>query len=255
MSKFIMKLNKSEIKISLNTITICLLFLLKIMKVNGHIGEPCNKLLNICLPVSLTSHVYCDSNNVCRCKKQYPVVVGPHTCLQPKKVSERCSHPEECLHSDVNSYCTQTSYSSRCECKEGFAFDKDINQCVAELKPRKPSNAALMIPTAAGFLMACFSLLCCCALIWHNICRKHDFTRTLPQFPNERTRRTRTQTNHELSLNRRNLTNIGLNESQVNSHLPPYESVLILQDEPPPSYEESCKMAATSSDTNTQTKA
>ena len=38
--------------------------------VGAHIGEPCNSLFKICLPPS--PHIYCDDNNICRCKNDYP---------------------------------------------------------------------------------------------------------------------------------------------------------------------------------------
>jgi len=244
-----------ELDFNINTISI-LLFTFMSIKVDCHIGEPCNSLLKMCFPVS--PHIYCDSQNICRCKKEYPVVVGLHSCRQPKKIFERCSHPEECHYSDPNSYCTQTPYSSQCECLEGFIYDKYLNKCVDEPKPKK-SNPALMIPTAAGFLMACFSLLCCCALIWHNICRKHDMPNRNPhQLPSQTNRRTRSQTETNRDLeNRRNIPNISLNDSQATTHLPPYESVLILHDEPPPSYEDAIKDSrmASSRETTAETKA
>ncbi len=240
---------------------------------SAHIGEPCNAL-KICWPVN--THMYCDSQNICRCKKEYPVVVGLHSCLQSRKVSERCSHPEECHYSDPNSYCTQTPYSSQCQCLEGFVYDRyeekcvkglycrsiclDINHiiwylCGLESRTKKPSNTALMIPTAAGFLMACFSLLCCCALIWHNICRKQDIpNRNALQLSSQTNRRSRNQTETNSRLNNRNISNI---ESQATTHLPPYESVLILHDEPPPSYDDAIKDSrmASSRETTAENKA
>ncbi len=224
--------------------------------------------------------MYCDSQNICRCKKEYPVVVGIHSCRQPKKIFERCSHPEECHYSDPNAYCTQTPYSSQCECLEGFVYDKFLDKCVdglyyrsicshinhiiwylypLEPKPKKSSNSALMIPAAAGFLMACFSLLCCCALIWHNICRKHDISDRNAHQMCLQTNRSRNQTerNRNSSLNSRNIANISSNESQATTHLPPYESVLILHDEPPPSYEDAIKDSrmVSSRETTAETKA
>ena len=101
--------------------------------VECHIGQPCNSILRVCIPIS--SHVYCDANNTCRCKKEYPIVVGPHTCLSPKRVFERCSHPEECHYNDKNSHCNQSPYSSKCECNSGFVFDKSQRICVSGLSP------------------------------------------------------------------------------------------------------------------------
>jgi len=215
------------------------------IKVFGHIGEPCNSLLKMCLPLS--THMYCDANNICQCKSEFPVQVGAHSCRSARKVHERCSHPEECVYNDRNSYCTQTPYSSQCECHEGFVFDKTVNLCV-EQKGGKPSSTVLIIPTAAGFLMACFSLLCCCVLIWHNVCRNTDTRPTTQSHVSERARRNRTNDGFNRNMNNNN--NDGI-DSHL-SPLPPYESVLILHSEPPPSYEDAIK--ATSSDTIVESK-
>lgn len=132
---------------------------------------------------------------------------------------------------------------------------------------RKPSNAALMIPTAAGFLMACFSLLCCCALIWHNLCRKQDIIHrngqnlSLDRSRNRRNPRDSSRGSNG-PTNRRNVANLGLSENQTTGPLPPYESILIdsMNNDPPPSYEEAIKdtqppqMMASSSEQNSETK-
>ena len=129
---------------------------------------------------------------------------------------------------------------------------------------RKSSNTALMIPTAAGFLMACFSLLCCCALIWHNLCRKQDIIpRSGENLSSERSRNRRNQRESSRGSNgHTNRRNLGLSESQATTHLPPYESILIdsMNNDPPPSYEEAIKdtqpshMMASSSEQNAETK-
>ena len=56
-------------------------------RVAGHIGEPCNAILRICLPLS--PNVYCDDKNVCRCKSDFPVEIQPHTCKSAKRVGQR----------------------------------------------------------------------------------------------------------------------------------------------------------------------
>ena len=96
-----------------------------------HIGRPCNAILGVCLPIN--SHIYCDDKKVCRCRKEYPIVVGAHTCLAPKRNLERCSHPEECLYWDKNAFCNQSPYASRCECKGGFSYDNNQRLCVQGL--------------------------------------------------------------------------------------------------------------------------
>jgi len=220
--------------------SLCLLLSFLLTKVECHIGQPCN-VLGMCLPIS--SHIYCDKDNICRCRKEYPIEVGPHSCLSPKRVADRCSHPEECLHNDKNSHCNQSPYSSRCECNAGFVYDKYKSICAPETKNvRKGSNPALMIPTAAGLLMACFSLLCCCALIWHNLCRRHDIiNRNAANGASSgaRSRRTGGDARRGTGVNRRNQTN----ETQVSAHLPPYESILIdsMNNDPPPTYEDAIK--------------
>jgi len=93
----------------------------------GHIGEPCNSLIGVCLPYS--DHVYCDNEKKCRCKPEYPVVIMPHTCKKPKSVGQRCSHPNECSFLDPNAYCTQTPYSSECRCHEGYKYSSDSKKC------------------------------------------------------------------------------------------------------------------------------
>jgi hypothetical protein len=78
------------------------------------------------------------------------------------------------------------------------------------------------------------------------------------QLPSQTNRRTRSQTETNRHLeNRRNIPNISLNDSQATTHLPPYESVLILHDEPPPSYEDAIKDSrmASSRETTAETKA
>ncbi|CAG2123421.1 unnamed protein product, partial [Medioppia subpectinata] len=156
---------------------------------------------------------------------EYPIEVGPHTCLAPKRVGDRCSHPEECLYYDKSSHCNQSPYSSRCECNAGSLYDKNQRLCVTETKNvRKGSNTALMIPTAAGLLMACFSVLCCCALIWHNLCRKHNTRQnTATSSSGQRGRRSQSDSRRGAALNRRNQSTDG----QTAPHLPPYESILI----------------------------
>ena len=55
--------------------------------VKGHIGEPCNALLGLCLPPS--PHIYCDDSNICRCKSDFPVEIQPHTCKAAKRFGQR----------------------------------------------------------------------------------------------------------------------------------------------------------------------
>lgn len=55
--------------------------------VRGHIGEPCNSLLKMCLPPS--PNIYCDQSNICRCKPDYPVEIQPHTCKAAKRIGQR----------------------------------------------------------------------------------------------------------------------------------------------------------------------
>ncbi|XP_054161769.1 uncharacterized protein LOC128959780 [Oppia nitens] len=217
-------------------------------RVECHIGQQCS-LLRMCLPIS--SHVYCDESNICRCKKEYPISVGPHSCLAPKQVGERCSHPEECTHNDKNSHCNQSPYTSRCECNPGFNFDRNHRVCVlTETKnTRKGSNPVLMIPTAAGLLMACFSLLCCCALIWHNLCRKQDvLVRNGHNSSNSgRSRRSASNTDSRRGTTAHNRRHQSNDNNQTTGHLPPYESILIdsMNNDPPPSYEDVIKESQT----------
>ncbi|CAG2123109.1 unnamed protein product, partial [Medioppia subpectinata] len=86
---------------------LCVTFSVIYIKVECHIGQSCN-LIGLCLPIS--AHIFCDKENICRCKKEYPIEVGPHTCLAPKRVGDRCSHPEECLYYDKSSHCNQSPY-------------------------------------------------------------------------------------------------------------------------------------------------
>ncbi|CAG2177071.1 unnamed protein product, partial [Oppiella nova] len=47
--------------------SLCLLLSFLLTKVECHIGQPCN-VLGMCLPIS--SHIYCDKDNICRCRKE-----------------------------------------------------------------------------------------------------------------------------------------------------------------------------------------
>lgn len=93
-----------------------------------HIGEPCNPLIRLCFPAS--NEVYCDENRICRCRPEYPVQVGIHSCAKSKKHDEYCSYNEQCDYHDNNSFCTQNTYSSYCECLDGFVYDRVIERCI-----------------------------------------------------------------------------------------------------------------------------
>ncbi|KFM81697.1 hypothetical protein X975_10366, partial [Stegodyphus mimosarum] len=45
------------------------LFFNSLPKGLSHVGQPCNAIFRICL----ASHSYCDDDNICRCKPDYPV--------------------------------------------------------------------------------------------------------------------------------------------------------------------------------------
>lgn len=234
----------------------------------GHIGQPCNALLRMCLPWS--GHMYCDDKNICRCRPDYPVQIGDHSCRKGRRVGERCTTLEECQHTDSNSYCTQTPFSSQCDCLTGFLHDKIKQKCVPEGKfSRKPGSGStaatsLLIPSAAGFIMACISLLCCCILVWHNLCRAAQLT------PEETWREihghhaavgsagSRSSHSHRhrgsSSTHSRNQTHSSLARDR-SVPLPSYESAFYdsrhaphpfvgMADEPPPSYDEAIKQSA-----------
>ena len=100
------------------------------------------------------------------------------------------------------------------------------------------NNHLPIIPTAAGFLVASFSLLCCCVLIWHNFCRIDD----PPQRDHRRSRRSHHHHHYGDNLNRVNRIN---NQTSENSFitLPSYEFASNIHDEPPPKYEDVIKEA------------
>lgn len=145
-----------------------------LISVSGHIGQPCNPFLRAtgrCYPWS--GHIVCAEDNICRCDPNYPVQIGDHLCKQGRRVGDRCSYLEECIHHDPNSYCTQEPFSSQCECLTGFEWSELKGKCVPETSGtrKRAPTMSLLIPSAAGLMMACFSLLCCCLLLWHNLCR------------------------------------------------------------------------------------
>lgn len=241
----------------------------------SHIGQPCNTLLRMCLP--WTGHMICDEENICRCRPDYPVQVGDHSCRRARHINEKCASHEECRYYDSNSHCTQNPISSICECSIGFEFDESKRKCVPEGKfARKPgtgpSTAAtsLLIPSAAGFIMACISLLCCCILVWNNLCRSahinsDDPWRELHGHRSGAAHRSSSSSSshHRNSGHRRhgaihssnNLQNCSITREH-SVPLPSYESAFYesryahlspaagpLMDEPPPSYDEAIKQS------------
>ena len=200
--------------------------------------------------------MYCDENRICRCRPEYPVQVGIHSCAKSKKHDEYCSYNEQCNYHDNNSFCTQNTYSSYCECLDGFAYDKMIELCIPGqynlidksciyaffllyicTGKGEKHNHLPIIPTAAGFLVASFSLLCCCVLVWHNFCRVDD----PPQRNHQRSHRSHHH-HYGDNLNRVNRINNQISENSFIA-LPSYEFASNIHDEPPPKYEDVIKEA------------
>lgn len=191
-----------------------------------HVGQPCNVIIKICL----ASNSYCDERGICRCKPDYPVTVGPHTCKRGARFGEVCGYTEECTYYDNNTYCNQLPYRKTCECYDGYRYNEERKVC-KKLTEDYARNTNSILPTAIGLSLAFASVLCCILVLWH-ICRKQSSpshwnfysnnTATTPTAPNA-------TENVEPFL-------------RGDETLPNYDTALSLKGsedcEPPPSYEE-----------------
>lgn len=95
----------------------------------------------------------------------------------------------------------------------------------------KRNPEALLLPSAIGFLFACFGLFCCFVFLWHSFCRKQrtvDWGRRMDT---------------AIGLRPCNRSMVGdgsdLHGNRLSGHLPSFESAIF--DQPPPSYEEAIK--------------
>ncbi|RWS31567.1 uncharacterized protein B4U80_13592 [Leptotrombidium deliense] len=194
----------------------------------GHIGQSCNALLRICLPPS--NQVYCDKDNVCRCKPEYPVQVTVHNCAKPRNYGDKCKYQEECAATDLNLHCTQSPYLSQCECKPGYIYNYNNKLCVKDDSSLSTIQNSLLLPSAAGLLILFLSVLCCCLLLWHTVCRKRQ-----PRNSFDAGLRMRNRPVHSVESQSENRNS----SDTTNANLPSYDSVLY--DETPPSYDEVIK--------------
>lgn len=197
----------------------------------NHVGQPCNRLIRLCLALNS----YCDENNICRCKPDYPVNISLHSCRQGRSYSEKCDYTEECFYYDPNSYCSQLPYRSTCECHSGFLYN-DLKKICVKIGGDNPKPANLVFPTAIGLSLAFASIICCCLVLWH-VCKR----RSLAVFSRNRM----TSHSHYLSARRGSQRSVCVPSAPaLDEALPTYDTALSLKVtddcEPPPSYEDIC---------------
>ncbi|KAG8188976.1 hypothetical protein JTE90_010065 [Oedothorax gibbosus] len=181
----------------------------------------------------LSSHSYCDKENICRCKPDYPVNISLHSCKKGKYYSEKCEYSEECLHFDPNSYCTQLPYRSTCECHNGFVFNEVSKLCEKFDKgSSKPSNH--VFPTAIGGSIAFASIIFFVLITWQVCKRQNIYDRVFA-------RRNIPERSHYLPTSQESQRTLPT-APIMDETLPTYDTALsqkISEDcEPPPSYEE-----------------
>ncbi|GIX83046.1 uncharacterized protein CEXT_640101 [Caerostris extrusa] len=211
------------------SVLLILLLLLNLISEGwNHVGQPCNKIFRLCL----TSNSYCDKENICRCKPDYPVNVSLHSCRKGKLYSEKCDYTEECSYYDPNSYCSQLPYRSICECHTGFIFNEVTKICESVGKDT-PKSSNLVFPTAIGGSLALASILFFCLVAWQ-VCKRQ----------NARSRNFRRDTSSRSRYQSAYLESQGAVPSAptADETLPTYDTALSLKIsedcEPPPSYDE-----------------
>ncbi|XP_074599056.1 uncharacterized protein LOC141853569 [Brevipalpus obovatus] len=204
---------------------------------SGHIGQPC-AFFGICWPPNI--HIYCDDNNICQCRPETPVPVGPHACKRVKNFGDRCSTNDECLYSDNKSYCDQNAPEMKtCNCIANYTYDHIEMKCVHSTEHQKSfSSMFYMILSSAALwmillLIALFvSIPCCLAFIYHFFC--YDSSDPVAYRESSRHR----GENGEESVRE------SLRQEDLVSRQSSFE--FTAHDEPPPPYEEAIKNCPTS---------
>ncbi|XP_015912656.1 uncharacterized protein [Parasteatoda tepidariorum] len=210
-----------------SVLLLLLLFLNLISEGRNHVGQPCNKIFRICL----ASNSYCDEENICRCKPDFPVNISVHSCKKGKQYSEKCDYSEECSYYDRNSYCSQLPYRSTCECHAGFIYNEGDKACEKiGGEPPKPTNR--VFPTVIGVTFAFASIFCFCLVIWQ-VCKRQNL------YPGIFGRSNVTSRSQYLPTSRDSQRPLP-SAPHLDEALPNYDTVLKNSEDhdPPPSYDE-----------------
>ncbi|CAL1285192.1 unnamed protein product [Larinioides sclopetarius] len=212
-----------------SVLLILLLLFNLISEGQNHVGQPCNKIFRICL----SSNSYCDKENICRCKPEYPVNISLHSCKKGKQYSEKCEYSEECYYYDPNSYCSQLPYRSTCECHTGFIFN-EVTRICESIGKEPPKTSNIVFPTAIGGTLAFASIIFFCLVAWQVCKRQNVYSRVFSR----RSASIRSRYHSAYSEGSGPVPSA----PTADETLPTYDTALSLKIsedcEPPPSYEE-----------------